>query len=110
VRYVTTVDTFTALADPTRRRIIERLAGGERCAGELGEDVAMTQPAISKHLRVLREAGLVVARAEAQHRIYRLRPETLREVDDWLARYRKFWDERLDALQAFVEGGGTDDQ
>jgi DNA-binding transcriptional ArsR family regulator len=70
----------------------------------------MTQPAISKHLRVLREAGLVAARAEAQYRIYHLRPEKLREVDDWLARYRKFWDERLDALQAFVEEGEPNGQ
>lgn len=104
------MDTFTALADPTRRRIIERLTAGECSAGELGEGFAISQPAVSRHLRVLRGAGLVAARAEAQHRIYRLRPETLREVDDWLARYRKFWDERLDALQAFVEGGEPHDQ
>lgn len=99
------MDTFTALADPTRRRIIERLAAGECSAGELGEGIAMSQPAVSKHLRVLREAGLVAARAEAQQRLYRLRPEKLREVDDWLARYRKFWEESLDSLQAYVERG-----
>lgn len=104
------MDTFTALADPTRRRIIERLTAGECSAGELGEGFAISQPAVSRHLRVLREAGLVAARAEAQQRVYRLRPEKLREVDDWLARYRKFWDERLDALQAYVEGGESHDE
>lgn len=88
-----------------RRRIVERLATGEKTAGELGEGFAMSQPAVSKHLRVLREAGLVVARAEAQRRLYRLNPAPLAEVDSWLARCRNFWEESLDSLAAYVEQG-----
>lgn len=88
-----------------RRRIVELLATGEKTAGELGEGFAMSQPAVSKHLRVLREAGLVVARAEAQRRLYRLNPAPLLEVDSWLARCRNFWEDSLDSLAAYVEQG-----
>jgi len=97
------MEPFVALADPVRRRIIEELADGEKAAGELGTEFGISQPAVSKHLRVLREANLVVARAQAQRRLYRLNPAPLAEVDAWLARYRTFWSERLDALQTLVE-------
>jgi DNA-binding transcriptional ArsR family regulator len=99
------LEPFTAIADPVRRRIVERLASGEKTAGELGEGFAISQPAVSKHLRVLREAGLVVMRAQAQRRLYRLNPAPLAEVDSWLARCRNLWEKRLDLLKACVEPG-----
>ena len=98
---------FTAIADPVRRRIVERLADGEKTAGELGEGFAISQPAVSKHLRVLREAGLVATRADAQRRLYRLTPAPLAQVDTWLARYRRLWEERFDALKRYVEESGS---
>jgi len=98
------MEPFTAIADPVRRRIVEMLVDGEKTAGELGVGFAISQPAVSKHLRILREAGLVAARAEAQRRLYRLTPAPLAQVDTWLARYRKLWEERFDALKAYVEG------
>jgi DNA-binding transcriptional ArsR family regulator len=100
------MEPFTAIADPVRRRIVERLIDGEKTAGELGEGFAISQPAVSKHLRILREAGLVAARAESQRRLYRLTPAPLARVDAWLASCRKLWEERLDALEAYVEEGG----
>src|SRR5215211_1372458 len=95
--------TFTVLAEPNRRRILDELRQGERSVGELVERLALSQPAISKHLRVLREADLVAARVDKQHRRYRLRPAPLAEVDAWLAPYRSFWAERLDALAAHLD-------
>jgi DNA-binding transcriptional ArsR family regulator len=97
------VEVFEALADPTRRRIVELLAEDERSAGELAGQFRVSRPAISKHLRVLREAGLVRVRGEAQRRIYRLEPEALGRAEGWLARHRQFWQERLDALEAHLE-------
>lgn len=90
---------FDVLADPTRRRILDLLLERPRLVGELTEALGLSQPGTSKHLRVLREAGLVLVRPEAQRRWYELRPEPLAEIDAWLAPYRKFWDERLDALE-----------
>jgi DNA-binding transcriptional ArsR family regulator len=90
---------FEALADPTRRTIVELLAGGERSSGELAGHFALSQPAVSKHLRVLREAGVVHVRGDAQRRIYRLRPDALGRAEGWLARQRRFWEGRLDALE-----------
>jgi DNA-binding transcriptional ArsR family regulator len=87
-----------ALGDPTRRRIVELLADREWEAGELAAQFAVSRPAVSRHLRVLREAGLVRARPEAQRRLYSLDPAPLEELDAWLARYRGFWANRLDAL------------
>jgi DNA-binding transcriptional ArsR family regulator len=87
-----------ALADPTRRRIVELLAESDRDAGELGSHFTVTQPAISRHLRVLRESGLVRVRPDAQRRIYSLDPAPLQELEQWLGRYRGFWTQRLDAL------------
>ena len=87
------------LADPTRREILERLADRDHSAGELVAVFSVSQPAISRHLRILREAGLVRVRGEGQRRIYRLDPTPLVALDDWLARYRLYWTGRLDALE-----------
>jgi DNA-binding transcriptional ArsR family regulator len=97
------MEVFEALADPTRRRIVELLAEGERSAGELAGEFRLTRPGVSKHLRVLREAGVVDVRGEAQRRIYRLEPEALGTAEEWLARHRGFWQRRLDALEAHIE-------
>jgi DNA-binding transcriptional ArsR family regulator len=88
-----------ALAQPTRRQILDLLREGERPVGELVERLDMSQPAVSKHLRVLREVGLVGVRADAQRRLYRVRPEPLAELDAWLAPYRRLWTRSLDALE-----------
>jgi DNA-binding transcriptional ArsR family regulator len=87
-----------ALADPTRRRIVELLADGERSAGTLASEFPVSRPAVSRHLRVLRESGLVQAREEGTSRLYSLDPAPLQELDAWLDRYRGFWAQRLDAL------------
>ncbi len=94
---------FELLADPTRRRLLDELRNGEKSVGALAERLEMNQPAISKQLRVLREAGLAAARVDAQRRMYRLNPEGLREVDDWLAPYRAFWERRLSAMERTLE-------
>jgi DNA-binding transcriptional ArsR family regulator len=93
------MDALAALADPTRRRIVELLGRGERSAGELVEEFDVSAPAISQHLKALREAGLVRVRVDAQRRIYALDPAGLAEVDAWLAGVRRFWSGRLDALE-----------
>lgn len=90
--------TFDVLAEPTRRRILDDVRDRERCVGELVDRLELSQPAVSKHLRVLREAGLVEVRQDAQRRLYRLRPEPLAEIDSWLEPYRRLWNDRLDAL------------
>ena len=89
---------LAALADPTRRTIVELLAERERTAGELAASFSTSRPAVSRHLRVLREHGLVQARAQGRERLYSLEPEPLAELDEWLSRYRSFWTTRLDAL------------
>ena len=96
---INAMDAFHALADPTRRRIIERLAAGERTAGEIAESFSISGPAISQHLKVLRTSGLVSVRAEAQRRIYRLEAPALAAVDAWLASVRSYWSPRLDELE-----------
>src|SRR5437879_2081332 len=88
--------TFEVLAEPRRREILDLLRAGERPVGELVDRLALTQPAVSKHLRVLREAGLVEVRQDAQRRWYRLRPQPLLEIDVWLAPYRQLWHDSLD--------------
>jgi DNA-binding transcriptional ArsR family regulator len=95
---------FEILAEPHRRRLLDLLRERERTVGELVDALAMSQPAVSKQLRVLRDAGLVEVRAEAQRRIYRLRAEPLAEVDAWLEPYRQFWRGRLAALQQHLAG------
>lgn len=92
-----------ALADPTRRRIVELLAGHERSAGELAAAFPVSRPAVSRHLRLLREHGLVRVRGQAQRRLYSLEPGPLAELDEWLSRYRCFWSGRLDALDDHLE-------
>lgn len=99
------MDTHAALADPTRRRILELLVGGEVPAGELAEAFSVSRPAVSRHLRVLREAGLVHSRVEGQRRLYALDPRPLAEVDAWLERYRHLWAHRLDALDTEIRRG-----
>lgn len=96
------MDTFTALADPTRRQIIESLAIGESSFGELADKFEMSRPAVSQHLKVLREAGLVTVRADAQRRIYRLNDDGLTEVEAWLGKVRDFWSQRLDQLEQLL--------
>jgi DNA-binding transcriptional ArsR family regulator len=93
------MQSLSALADPTRRRIVELLAQRDRTAGELVDEFDMSAPAISQHLNVLREAGLVVTRAEGQSRIQSLNPDGLDEISAWLDRTRDFWSQRLDALE-----------
>ena len=94
---------FEALAEPRRREILDLLRGGERPAGDLVAALAISQPGVSKHLKTLREAGLVRMRAVGQQRIYSLAGEKLAEVDAWLAPYRTFWAGRLDALDRHLE-------
>lgn len=96
------MDTFTALSDPTRRRIIESLALGESSFGDLADKFDMSGPAVSQRLEVLREAGIVTARADAQRRIYRLTEDGLDEVEAWLGRVREFWNRRLDKLEEIL--------
>lgn len=87
------------IAEPTRRRILDAVRNGERSVGELVETVGMHQPGVSRHLKVLRDAGLVEVRRDAQRRLYRLRPEPLMELDAWLAPFRAEWTARLDSLE-----------
>jgi DNA-binding transcriptional ArsR family regulator len=96
---------LNALADPSRRTMLERLSRGSSTAGELAALLPIARPGVSRHLRVLREAGLVEVRSEAQRRVYSLRPEPLAEIDAWLAPYRAQWEQRLDALQTEIARG-----
>ena len=91
------------LAEPSRRTILDVLRDGERPVGDLVEHLRLSQPAVSKHLRVLREAGLVEVRTDAQRRLYRIRPEPLAEIDEWLEPYRALWTRSLDALERHLE-------
>jgi DNA-binding transcriptional ArsR family regulator len=94
-----------ALADESRRTVLEILRVRPASAGELAEALPIARPGVSRHLRVLREAGLVEVRQDAQRRIYSLRPEALVEVDEWLGRYRRLWENRLDALHTEIARG-----
>ncbi len=97
------LEAFDVLAEPHRRRILDLLREEERPVGDLVEALQLSQPAVSKHLRVLREAGLVEVRPEAQRRLYRVRPDPLRDVARWLEPYRRLWDSRLDALERHLD-------
>ena len=99
------MEALQALADPTRRRIVELLAERDRDVGELVAEFPISQPAVSRHLRVLRAHGLVTARPEAQRRIYSLDAAPLEELEAWLGRYRGFWENRLDALETELARG-----
>src|SRR5689334_9296127 len=95
------------IAEPTRRRILDAVRDGERSVNELVEAVGMHQPGVSRHLKVLRDAGLVDVRRDAQRRLYRLRPEPLMELDEWLEPYRAHWARRLDALERHLQRTST---
>jgi DNA-binding transcriptional ArsR family regulator len=95
--------TFDVLADPTRRQILDLLMKTERPVNDLAATLKSSQPGVSKHLRILREAGLVEARTDAQRRIYRVRPDPLAEIDAWLAPYRRLWASKLDALERHLD-------
>jgi DNA-binding transcriptional ArsR family regulator len=97
------LSTFDVLAEPTRRRILDLLLERPRPVGELVERLGLTQPGTSKHLRVLREAGLVRVRQDAQRRWYELRPEPLAEIDQWLSPYRRLWSDSLDRLEKHLD-------
>lgn len=94
---------FEILAEPNRRRIVELLGEQERPVGELVDALAVSQPAVSKHLRILREAGLVEVRAVAQQRLYRVRPQPLQALDAWLEPYRRMWNASLDRLERHLD-------
>ena len=100
---------FEVLAEPNRRRILDLLRAGERPVNELVHELHVTQPAVSKHLRVLRQAGLVDVRSDAQRRLYRVRPQPLKEIDSWLEPYQLLWEERLDDLARHLDTM-TDDE
>jgi DNA-binding transcriptional ArsR family regulator len=99
------VEALAALGDPTRRRLVALLAQGEAAAGELAGRFPVSRPAISRHLRVLREAGLVTCREQGRRRLYALDPRPLRELDEWLEPYRDLWAQRLDALDTEIARG-----
>ena len=94
---------FEAIAEPNRRRLLELLRAGELPAGELVEATGLSQPGVSKHLKLLRQAGLVSMRPDGQRRLYRLEPRNLAPLDDWLQPFRRFWSARLDALDEHLE-------
>src|ERR1051325_6454924 len=94
---------FAILAEPNRRAILSLLAASERSVGEIERRLRMPQPTVSKHLRVLREAGFVESTVDAQRRLYRLKPEPFEEVDAWLAQFRRFWSGHLDALERHLD-------
>ena len=94
---------FAIIAEPNRRAILSLLASSERSVGDIERRLRMSQPSVSKHLRVLRDAGLVEQRVEAQRRVYRVRPQPLLEVDAWLAQFRRFWSRRVDALERHLD-------
>src|SRR5579871_2548362 len=97
------VETFAALAESNRFRIVELLRTGPRSVNDIGDRLHLNQPQVSKHLRVLKEAGLVDARAQAQQRIYELRPQPLRQLHGWLERYRRVWEERFEEIDRIIE-------
>lgn len=94
---------FEVLLEPNRRRILDLIGAGERPVGELVDGLQLSQPAVSKHLRILREAGLVAVRGDAQRRLYSVRPEPLRAIDDWLEPYRRMWAASLDRLETHLD-------
>ena len=103
--YTSGVQALAAIADPTRRELLALLAHGELAAGDLADRFPVSRPAISRHLRVLREAGLVRSRSDGRRRLYALDPTPLRELDAWLEPYRELWAQRLDALDTEIARG-----
>ena len=103
-RYIRRVpSTFEVIAEPNRRAILSLLASTERSVGEIEQQLRLPQPSVSKHLRVLRDAGFVQSRVDAQRRLYRLRPEPLMELDAWLSTFRRFWAAHVDALERHLD-------
>jgi DNA-binding transcriptional ArsR family regulator len=112
-RSSTTSDVFNAVADRHRREVLDTLIAGEKAVGQIVNDLSMSQPQVSKHLRVLSEVGLVTCRAEGRRRLYRLEPGHLRPVRDWLATYERAWNDRMDRVDDYLrqlqqQGGGSD--
>jgi DNA-binding transcriptional ArsR family regulator len=104
IRYIKSVESvFEIIAEPNRRAILNLLVSSEQSVGEIERQLRMPQPAVSKHLRVLREAGFVESTVDAQRRLYRLKPEPLREIDAWLAPFRRFWSAHVDALERHLD-------
>jgi DNA-binding transcriptional ArsR family regulator len=104
LEYIKSVESvFEIIAEPNRRAILGLLVSSEQSVGEIERQLRMAQPTVSKHLRVLREAGFVESTVDAQRRLYRLRPEPLQEVDAWLAPFRRFWSAHLDALERHLD-------
>jgi DNA-binding transcriptional ArsR family regulator len=102
-RAATTSDVFNAVADVHRREVLDALITGEKPVGAIVSELSMTQPQVSKHLRVLSEVGLVSARADGRRRLYRLEPARLRPVQEWLARYEQVWNDRLDRMDDYLQ-------
>jgi len=102
-RSSTTSDVFNAIAEARRREILDTLIAGEKAVGAIVDDLSMSQPQVSKHLRVLNEVGLVRCRAEGRRRLYRLEPARLRPMHDWLAKYEQTWNERLDRMDDYLK-------
>jgi DNA-binding transcriptional ArsR family regulator len=118
-RAATTTDAFNAVAEPRRRQLLDLLATGERPVNDLVERLGLAQPLVSKHLRVLREVGLVVVRDEGRQRLYRLNGRALKPIHDWISRYERSWNQRLDEMDVVVtelmvkkhgDGGDDDDR
>src|SRR5438477_5530713 len=116
-RAATTADAFNAVAEPRRRQILDALAGGERPVNDLVRMLGLAQPQVSKHLRVLREVGLVDVRDEGRHRMYRLNGQPLKPIHDWVSSYEQSWSERFEALDELLEelkakeeGDGSSDE
>jgi DNA-binding transcriptional ArsR family regulator len=102
-RTSTTADVFNAVAEANRREILDTLIGGEKAVGTIVNDLALSQPQVSKHLRVLSEVGLVTFRAEGRRRVYRLEPTRLRPFHEWLAKYEQAWNDRLDRMDDYLK-------
>jgi DNA-binding transcriptional ArsR family regulator len=102
-RAATTTDAFNAVSEPRRRQILDVLAGGERAVNDLVDELRLTQPQVSKHLRVLREVGVVDVREQGRRRLYRLNGDALRPIHDWVKNYERFWSERFDELDVVLE-------
>ena len=96
-------NTFEIIAEPSRRAILSLLVSSEQSVGEIERQLRMSQPSVSKHLRVLRDAGFVESTVDAQRRLYRLRPEPFRELDAWLDQFRRFWSTHVDALESYLD-------
>ena len=109
MEYIKSVESvFEIIAEPNRRAILSLLVSSQQSVGEIERQLRMSQPTVSKHLRVLREAGFVESTVDAQRRLYRLKPEPLQEVDAWLAQFRRFWSAHVDALERHLDRMGQD--